>query len=66
MRIDTQVAKEFIDLQTNLPKIMQERNISLLWISEKTGIAYTTLRRKLLNKQLTGEELLKVAEIINK
>ncbi len=72
MRIDVSIPqqyinsyKQFIDLQERLPDILEERHLSINFIASRMKTPYTTLRRKILNKQLTAEELLHIATIVN-
>jgi lambda repressor-like predicted transcriptional regulator len=41
----------------------QERGIP--WLSDKTGIKYKTLYDKLKNNTVKGEELLRIAKVLN-
>jgi predicted transcriptional regulator len=65
MRVKASIATDFIKLQNDLPRILEMYNISVLWLSKKSGIHEATIRRKLKDKSFKGEELQKLIEVIN-
>ncbi len=65
MRVKSSIATDFIELQNNLPRILEMYNISVLWLSKKSGIHEATIRRKLKEKSFKGSELQKIIEAIN-
>lgn len=66
MRIKTSVATDFIRLQTDLVKILNAYGMKQAYVYEKIGMSKSTWIRKIKNQTFTGDEVLKICDVINK
>lgn len=56
--------EKFIDIQSNIDKILKESPFKMSYIIEKSGIKKPTFFKKLKEKRFTPEELLIIAKTV--
>jgi hypothetical protein len=66
MVVDTKIISDFIDLQQKIEKLFIDGLLEKKRFAESVGISRLTFARKLKDKSFSPDELLKLANEINK
>jgi len=54
-----------MDLGEYIANVIEEQGRTKTWVAEKSGIKYKTFVDKLINNRFSGEELLRIAKVLN-
>lgn len=52
-------------LNEHITKIIEEQGRTKVWVADKADINYKTFIDKLTRNSITGEELLRIAKVLN-
>ncbi|WP_020533313.1 hypothetical protein [Flexithrix dorotheae] len=66
MRVNKEIASNFVVLQRELPKILKSYGLTAAYIARKIEMPHATFYRKMRNLAFSGLEMEKICEEINR